>query len=316
MKISEYPIVDPTDNDSVVIVDAETWTNKRTLFSRIGTYLGSLYQPLSSVLTNTTASYTIDINARLASTSGSNTGDNATNTQYSGLATSKQDTLVSGTNIKTVNGASVLGSGDIATPGVTDGDKWDITVSASGTIWTIDPSTVTNSKLANMATKTYKGRTSAGTWASEDVSVAILKADLALWNVDNTSDATKNSATVTLTNKTLTKPTFQASVQNVVTIAATVGGTTTLDLSTSNCFIVTLGGNTTIALSNATVGQHFWIKYVQDATWSRIVTQFTTIKWAGGTAPTLTTTANKYDWMGHTCTSAGNYDGVIIWNNI
>lgn len=45
---------------------------------------------------------------------GINTGDNATNTQYSGLAASKQDALVSGTNIKTVNGNNVLGSGDIS----------------------------------------------------------------------------------------------------------------------------------------------------------------------------------------------------------
>lgn len=51
---------------------------------------------------------------KLANLSGTNSGDNATNTQYSGLATSKQDTLVSGTNIKTVNGNSLLGSGDVS----------------------------------------------------------------------------------------------------------------------------------------------------------------------------------------------------------
>lgn len=45
--------------------------------------------------------------------SGSNTGDNATNTQYSGLASSKQEALISGTNIKTVNGFSLLGSGNL-----------------------------------------------------------------------------------------------------------------------------------------------------------------------------------------------------------
>lgn len=50
----------------------------------------------------------------IGNTSGTNTGDNATNSQYSGLATSKQDTLVSGTNIKTVNSTSLLGSGDVA----------------------------------------------------------------------------------------------------------------------------------------------------------------------------------------------------------
>ena len=50
----------------------------------------------------------------VGNTSGTNTGDNATNSQYSGLATSKQDTLISGTNIKTVNSTSLLGSGDVA----------------------------------------------------------------------------------------------------------------------------------------------------------------------------------------------------------
>lgn len=50
----------------------------------------------------------------VGNTSGTNTGDNAVNSLYSGLATSKQDTLVSGTNIKTVNSTSLLGSGDVA----------------------------------------------------------------------------------------------------------------------------------------------------------------------------------------------------------
>ena len=45
--------------------------------------------------------------------SGTNTGDNATNSQYSGLAGSKQDLLVSATNIKTINSSSLLGAGDL-----------------------------------------------------------------------------------------------------------------------------------------------------------------------------------------------------------
>jgi len=49
--------------------------------------------------------------------SGTNTGDNATNTQYSGLAASKQDTLQNTVNIKSINGNSILGSGDLTISG-------------------------------------------------------------------------------------------------------------------------------------------------------------------------------------------------------
>ena len=74
----------------------------------------------------------------------------------------------------------------------------------------IKDASIANAKLANMTTKTYKGRTSATTGVPEDVPVATLKSDLSLakadvglGNVDNTSDATKNSAVATLTNKTI-----------------------------------------------------------------------------------------------------------------
>lgn len=49
----------------------------------------------------------------IGNTSGTNTGDDATNTQYSGLAASKQDALISGTNIKTINGTTILGAGNV-----------------------------------------------------------------------------------------------------------------------------------------------------------------------------------------------------------
>jgi hypothetical protein len=100
--------------------------------------------------------------------------------------------LISGTNIKTINNISLLGSGNIlaghtiedegsalpartnlnfvgstitvtddssndatvvtVSAGITDGDKGDIIVSSNGTVWTIDNNTITLNKLARTGT--------------------------------------------------------------------------------------------------------------------------------------------------------------------
>jgi hypothetical protein len=99
---------------------------------------------------------------------------------------------------------------------------------------------------------------------------------------------------------------------------ATDGATVTFDLGNGGYrkHKVTLGGNRTLAISNGIVGQVFIIDLIQDATGSRTVTWFSTIKWADGTVPTLTTTANKIDTFGFIVTSANNYQGYIIGQNL
>jgi len=111
-----------------------------------------------------------------------------------------------------------------------------------------------------------------------------------------------------------TKPTLNASVQALTT--DTDGTTVTFDLSASNVHSVTLAGNRTLAVSNGSVGQCFIIRLIQDATGTRTVTWFTTIKWVGGSAPTLTTTINKTDTLGFIITSAANYDGYLVGQNL
>lgn len=68
--------------------------------------------------------------------------------------------------------------------GLTDGDKGDITVSSSGAAWTIDNGAVTLAKMANMATASVIGRTTAGTGAPEVITIAALKTALAVTKGD------------------------------------------------------------------------------------------------------------------------------------
>lgn len=84
----------------------------------------------ADIADSTNKRYVTDANlVVIGNTSGTNTGDNATNSQYSGLASSKQDTLVSGTNIKTINSTSLLGSGDVAVQATITGGATTITSS-------------------------------------------------------------------------------------------------------------------------------------------------------------------------------------------
>jgi hypothetical protein len=64
--------------------------------------------------------------------------------------------------------------------GVTDGNKTDITVSGSGATWTINNSAVALAKMANMATASLLGRSTAGTGAPEVLSASTARTTLGL----------------------------------------------------------------------------------------------------------------------------------------
>jgi len=103
------------------------------------------------------------------------------------------------------------------------------------------------------------------------------------------TDYVSPSSTETLTNKTLTNPTVTNYVESVVAIGNS-GTTQTLVLTSGTVQTVTMTGNCTFTMPTATAGKSFILIATQDATGSRTAV-FTSVKWASGSAPTLTTTA-------------------------
>lgn len=104
--------------------------------------------------------------------------------------------------------------------GLSDGDYGDVTVSGSGTVITIDADVVSNTKLANMANGTIKGRSTAGTGDPEDLTAAQVKTILSLNNVENTALSTWTGSTSLTTLGTVGTGTW-----NATTISIAKGGT-------------------------------------------------------------------------------------------
>ena len=78
--------------------------------------------------------------------------------------------------------------------------------------------------------------------------------------------------------------------------ALTDGATITWDLDTDPIATITLDGNRTINAVNIRAGGTYILKVIQDdTTGSRTLTWGSMFEWAGGTAPTLTTTVDGYD---------------------
>lgn len=181
--------------------------------------------------------YTDDTTAELNVTGGSGSEVDLTNyytksetynkVETDSLVDTKQDTLVSGTSIKTVDGSSILGSGDIVT---VDSTKLPLT-----------------------------GGTMTGAVTSfRETKIAM--------------------------------------------------GANDINLASGNLFTKTISAATTLTMSNKPASGQV-ISFILELTnaGSAVITWFSGVKWAGGTAPTLTT-AGK-DILG--CYS---HDGGLTWN--
>ena len=93
------------------------------------------------------------------------------------------------------------------------------------------------------------------------------------------------------------------------------GSNITVNLSSASHFTVTLGGNRTFINSGmntgSAIGSSGSIFIVQDGTGSRTAAFQSAYKFAGGTAPTLSTAANAVDRLDYVVRSADNVHCVV-----
>lgn len=160
----------------------------------------------------------------------------------------------------------------IATGAVTVNNLADNAVSTSK----IADNAVANSKMADMVAGTIKGR-AVGAGSGDPTDLTGVQAMAAIG--------------------------AQPLVENVsVQTSATVP-----DVTTATMTRITLSGsNGTLVFPTAAAGKRFWLELKQDSTGSRTVTWPSTVRWPGGTAPTLSVAANRSDLFVFTCPPSGS----------
>lgn len=204
-----------------------------------------------------TSSYIIGTNLYIGVTAGefSSTRPTGANTQIQRIAKVLKSDAISG-QILVYNTARTAGLPNLGTDklwigdangipqevdkstiggGISDGDKGDITVSSSGSTWTIDNSVITLAKMADVDTGTLFYRKTSGTGAPEIQTLATLKTDLGLTGTNSgdqtitlTSDVTGSgtgSFTTTISNDVVTNAKLANMPQTTIKGRANGSGT-------------------------------------------------------------------------------------------
>ena len=204
----------------------------------------------------------------------------ATGQQFSFVAAGTNTTAVTlnidGVGVKSVTraGTTALAAGDILTGQVAiveyDGTQFQL----------LDPNAFTNLRVSGTL----------GVTGATTLSAALTYGGVTLTNAVTGTGKMVLDTTPTIATPVLTNPTVTAYLE---TAPAIVNSSTsqTISLASGTVLSYTLTGNCTFTMPTATSGTSFIVRLIQDGTGSRTAT-FTSVKWPGGTAPVITTTAS------------------------
>lgn len=205
---------------------------------------------------------------------------------------------------------------------IADGDKGDIVVSSSGTVWTIDSNAVTTAKildnnvtlakLATQAANTVLANATAGSAVPTAVALAAneilgrLAGNIVAIGLSTAAQYQANTADKVLT----TDKVWSSAAAFGLTDAATIA----IAMSSGINFSVTLGGNRTLgAPSSVKDGQCGYIKVTQDGTGNRTLAY--NAAWKNTSGKTLSTAAGTvdvlfYEIIGSTPVMTGLIKGI------
>ena len=199
------------------------------------------------------------------------------------------NTLITSAGL-TVNGATIANNSGV----------YAATINAAS--HTVGTTFTANATLVNAAAVNVTGQVNTATF------YAATSANVGTVFTANTT-ALAASANLAMANNYIVAPALKAYSEFVTTNAASTGATT-LDLSSSNFFNLTLTGSVTFTFSNPPSGRAFSFTIVakQDATGGRAITWPAGSKYAGAVTPPATTTANAVDiWSVMTYDAGSTY---------